>query len=91
MHAVVVSVNIDDRERATKHLRENVVPRVKEAPGFVAGWWVQVDDGTKGRGTVVFESEDAASKAASQIEAQAENAEGVTMESVKVGEVAAHA
>ena len=37
MHAVVVRVNIDDSEAATARLREEVVPRVSQAPGFVAG------------------------------------------------------
>ena len=65
MHAVLVSVTINDGEAATKYLRGEIVPRVKQAPGFVAGYWVRVENGDQGRGTIVFESEDAARAAAS--------------------------
>ena len=42
MHAVVVRVTIDDFERGRQFLTEQVVPRVKEAPGFAdyVGHWV---------------------------------------------------
>ena len=40
------------------HLREEVVPAISQAPGFVAGYWTGGDDG--GMSMVVFESEDAA-------------------------------
>jgi hypothetical protein len=89
MHAVVVSVTIDDFEEAVADLRERVVPQVKQAPGFVAGYWVSLDGHQRGRGVIAFESEDAARQAATMIEAAADT--GVTIESVEVGEVAAHA
>ena len=38
MHAVVVKVNVDDSEAAMARLRDEVVPRVSQAPGFVAGY-----------------------------------------------------
>ena len=85
MHAVIVSVTVNDGEAATANLRNEVVPRVKQAPGFVAGYWVRVGDGDKGRGTIVFESEDAARAVADQV-TQNPN-EGVTIDSVDVGEV----
>ena len=64
MHAVIVSVTINDGEEATNYLRSEVVPRVKQAPRFVAGYWVRIEGGGEGRGTIVFESEDAARAAA---------------------------
>jgi hypothetical protein len=85
MHAVIVSVTISDGEQAAMDLRNEIVPRVKQAPGFVAGYWVRVEDGDKGRGTIVFESEDAARAVAEQI-TQAPG-EAVTLDSVEVGEV----
>jgi hypothetical protein len=85
MHAVIVSVTISDGEKATTYLRNEVVPRVKQAPGFVAGYWVRIGEGDKGRGTIVFESEDAARGAAAQI-TQAPG-DAVTLDSVDVGEV----
>ena len=85
MHAVIVSVTITDGEEATTYLRDEIVPRVKQAPGFVAGYWVRIEDGDKGRGTIVFESEDAARAVAAQI--GQEPGDAVTLDSVDVGEV----
>ena len=85
MHAVIVGVTISDGEGATTHLRNEIVPRVKQAPGFVAGYWVRIEGGDKGRATIVFESEDAARAVAGQI-TQAPG-EAVTLDSVDVGEV----
>jgi hypothetical protein len=85
MHAVVVSVRIHDGEEATKYLRGEIVPRVKQAPGFVAGYWVRVENGDQGRGTIVFESEDAARAVAEQIQQNPGSA--VTLDDVAVGEV----
>ena len=90
MHAVVVNVSIGedaDPQAATTHLRENIVPAVSQAPGFVAGYWVRLQEGNQGRATIVFESEDAAQGATGQIQP----APGVTIESLDVGEVVAHA
>ena len=87
MHAVIVSVTINDEDVATNTLRNEIVPRVKQAPGFVAGYWVRVkkDGGTGGRGTIVLESEEAAKAVAEQVHQQP--GEEVTIESVDVGEV----
>ncbi len=85
MHAVIVSVTVHDGEQATTNLRDEIVPRVKQAPGFVAGYWVRIEAGDKGRGTIVFESEDAARAVAEQI--QQNPNEAVTLDSVDVGEV----
>ena len=74
---------------ADENLRSQVVPRVKQAPGFVAGYWVRIEGGDKGRATIVFESEDNARAAAEQVK-QAPG-ESVTLDSVDVGEVVEHA
>jgi hypothetical protein len=87
MHAVVVNVTINDPDAATAALRDQVVPQVKGAPGFVAGYWVGLDGG-RGTSVVVFESEDAARSAAAQAQAPGDF---VTFDSVEVGEVVAHA
>jgi hypothetical protein len=84
MHAVIVSVTIND-EKATTVLREEIVPRVKQAPGFVAGYWVRLEGADQGRSTIVFESEDAARAVAGQI--TQDPGEEVTLDSVDVGEV----
>jgi hypothetical protein len=89
MHAVVVKVTIKDAESAQRALEEQVVPRVKQAPGFVAGYWTRSDDGSNGRGMIVFESADAARAAAEQLRANVPDP--VTLESAEVREVVASA
>jgi hypothetical protein len=87
MHAIVTHVTINDAEAANKALDSEVVPRVKESPGFVAGYWVRVAE-NKGVSVVAFESEDAARQAAEQFQSPGDF---VTFDSVEVGEVVANA
>ena len=47
----MVSVTIDDAAAATTFLRNEIVPRVKQALGFVASYWVRLEGGDQGRGT----------------------------------------
>lgn len=89
MHAVVVSVTVDDGEAATKYLREEVVPPVSQAPGFVAGYWVRLEGGNGGRAMMVFESEDAAHAVSERVSPAPGGA--TTIDSVDVGEVVVHA
>ena len=92
MHAVVVRVNIGDPGTAEQGLREEVVPRVSKAPGFVAGYWTRSDDGTNGVSMLVFDSEEAARQSAEFLQGtDAIRPETVTLESVEVREVLANA
>jgi hypothetical protein len=91
MHAVVVKVSVTDGEPATKYLREEIVPRVSQAPGFVAGYWVRLEGGDEGNSVVVFESEEQARGAAEQIQSSVGDNPGVTLNDVSVGEVVANA
>jgi hypothetical protein len=86
MHAVVTRVTIQDPEKATTTLREEVVPGASQAPGFVAGYWVRLPDGT-GNSVIVFESEDAARAAKERIQPPPD----VTVDFMEVGEVVANA
>jgi heme-degrading monooxygenase HmoA len=88
MHAVVVRVTLSDDDSASlAELREQVVPRVSQAPGFVAGYWVRLEGEKQGTSVVVFDSEDNARSAGEQFQPP----EGVTLESLEVGEVVANA
>ena len=87
MHAVVVRVRITDEGAALAGLRDQVVPQVSRAPGFVAAYWTRKDD--TGLSMAVFESEDAARAASERIPGSVP--EGVTLEDVEVREVVAHA
>jgi hypothetical protein len=88
MHAVIVAVSIGDLEQAQRELRERVIPMVSQAPGFVSGFWMDAGEG-KGESVVIFESEDAANRMAEQVRSNPPSA--VTIESVDVREVVAHA
>ena len=87
MHAVVVTVTISDHEVAEIHLRENVVPGVSQAPGFVAGYWTRKDD--SGVAMVLFESEDAAQAMSERAPSMVPDV--VTLKDIEVREVVAHA
>jgi hypothetical protein len=89
VHAVVVNVTISDFEAGRKMLEEEVVPRVKQAPGFVAGYWTRSGDDS-GMSMLVFESEDAANGAAQFIQSQG-GSDAVTLDKVEVREVVASA
>jgi hypothetical protein len=91
MYAVVVRVSIGDRERAEQGLREQVIPRVRQAPGFVAGYWTRSESGNDGLSMILLESEDAARQAAERVRSDGGLAETVTLESVEVREVVEHA
>ena len=86
MHAVIVSVKLSDNPDPTV-LREQVVPRVSELPGFVAGYWTR--DGGTGRSMVVFESEENAQAASDMVPSMVP--EGTVIEGNTVAEVVAHA
>ena len=86
MHAVVVTVTVGNVEESRPELLEQVVPAVSQAPGFVAGYWLEPIDG-HGLSVVVFESEEAAKVAAERIQPPS----SVTLETVEVREVVASA
>lgn len=82
MHAHVVTVDITDSDAARKGLDE-LVPTVKAAPGFVAGYWIQLDEG-RGTSISVFETEEQARAVAPPVGG---GMGGVTVTGVQVGEV----
>ena len=87
MHAVIVNVTITDPEAAERVLREQIVPRVSQAPGFVTGHWTRKDN--SGMSMIIFDSEEAANGMSEQIASTVPDE--VTLESVEVREVVAHA
>jgi hypothetical protein len=86
MHAVVIHANVHDVEAGVTALQQQVVPRVSQMPGVVAGYWCLVGPG-KGVSMVVFESEEGAREGAQQIRPPGDF---VSFESVETGEVMAH-
>lgn len=86
MYALVVRVTLDDVDAAVRALREETIPRVKEAPGLVAGYWTRKDD--TGIAMIIFESEEAANGGLERL--QETPPTHVTVESAEVREVVEH-
>jgi hypothetical protein len=86
MHAVLVKVKLSENPDPTV-LREQVVPRVKELPGFVAGYWTRGDG--VGRSMVVFDSEENAQSASDLVPSMVPP--GTDVEGNEVCEVVANA
>jgi hypothetical protein len=87
MHAVVVRVNVGDPENSQEELRTQVVPRVSQSPGFIAGYWTLKDN--QGVSMTVYESEDAARQAADRVPQNLP--QSVELQDVEVREVVANA
>lgn len=87
MHAVLVRVSIDDVEASEAALKEQVVPRVSQQDGFIAGYWTRKDNG--GVSMTVWQSEEAAQAASEMV--RSFTLPGVSVDEVDVREVVAHA
>jgi hypothetical protein len=88
MHALIVKVSLHDADTAQRELREEVVPMVSGAPGFIAGYWVRLSD-EQGTAMLVFESEEAARNARGNVSRGERTA--ASIDEVLLGEVVAHA
>jgi hypothetical protein len=86
MHAVVVRSTLHDFEQASKVLREEGIPRVSRAPGFVGAQWVRLDEKT-GTSMLTFESEDAAKAAAEMLRTNPPGGSAITIDKIEIGEV----
>jgi hypothetical protein len=90
MHAALVNLTIDPDQApaAANALSRDLLPAIRSAPGFVAGYWLEPVDG-RGFSFVVFESEEQARRATPPVSDWA--APGVTIDDVDVRRVAATA
>lgn len=88
MHAIVFRITIHDREESDRLLREEFVPNLSQAPGFVAGYWVQSGE-NEGTSVIVFESEEAVQGVVEQ--GPPPQTDAFTLNSFETGEVVAHA
>ena len=86
MHEVVVRSTVHDVEQGRNFLREQVIPRLSQAPGFVGAQWVRLEGGT-GTGMMTFESEEQARAAVEQLQTNPPPESAVTINTVEVGEV----
>ena len=88
MHAIVFRITIHDREEADRLLREDFVPTMSQAPGFVAGYWVQRGE-NEGTSEIVFESEEAVQSVLEQ--GPPPQTDAFTLNTFETGKVVAHA
>jgi hypothetical protein len=90
MHAALVTLTIDPDQApaAAEALVNDILPMVRSAPGFVAGYWLEPADG-QGFSIVLFETEQQARHTAPPVSSWA--APGVTISGVEFRRVAAAA
>jgi hypothetical protein len=90
MHAVIVEVDASgaEREEALRRLREEIVPGIKQAPGFQSGTWLMLNQDAKGLGLVLFDTEENAQAAAGRFAVGESPQPGVVVERNEVREVA---
>jgi hypothetical protein len=88
MHAALVTLTIDpDQAPPAAHpLTRDILPAIRSAPGFVAGYWLEPVDG-RGFSFVVFDTEEQARRSAPPDWA----AHGVSIDEVDFRRVAASA
>jgi hypothetical protein len=88
VHANVVFVNVDasQADPARRGLHEEVIPRVRQTVGFVAGYWLEPIDGM-GISVTLWESEQAAREAAGHIQPASSPTTGVKLDRIETREV----
>ena len=89
MHAVFVQVDLTDADPTTaaEALRNEIVPRVSQLPGFQSGTWLAPTEDRKGNALIVFDSEENARAASERISVGSNPQPGVVVERSDVREV----
>jgi hypothetical protein len=94
MHAVVVTTAVDDSAIDPEFgtLQQQVIPAVRQLPGFVGGYWLRPTGGTS-QAIVVFETEENGRKAAESMNVKPGTslAPGTEITGVEFIEVIGHA
>jgi hypothetical protein len=90
VHAALVTLTIDPDQApaAASALVNDILPTLRSAPGFLAGYWLEPADG-QGFSIVLFETEEEARQATPPANSWA--APGVTVRGVEFRRVAATA
>jgi hypothetical protein len=90
VHAALVTLTIDPDQApaAARALVNHILPTVRSASGFVAGYWLEPANG-QGFSMVLFETEEQARDSAPPVSSWA--APGVTVDGVEIRRVAANA
>ena len=90
MHAALVRLTVDPDQApaAAEALTSDILPRVRSASGFIAGYWLEPEDG-RGFSVVLFEPEEQARGAAPPLSSW--TAPGIVITDVEFRRVAATA
>jgi hypothetical protein len=88
VHANVVFVTVDasQADPARRGLHKQVIPRISQTAGFVAGYWLEPLAG-EGISVTLWESEQAARKAAGLIQPPSSPTTGVKVDRIETREV----
>ncbi|HEY7145769.1 MAG TPA: antibiotic biosynthesis monooxygenase [Streptosporangiaceae bacterium] len=88
MYATRVSVHIEPghEDEARKGLTERVLPMVKQAPGFLAGYWF-APTGNQGSSVILWDTRQHAEAAASRLQPGSHPSPPVTVDTVDIREV----
>jgi hypothetical protein len=88
VHARVAhsAVDPDQYETARKVLETEILPRVRQIPGVVGGYWLEPVDG-KGLSIIVCESKEVAEMPVPNAQPGDSPAPGVTVERIEIREV----
>jgi len=88
MYARVAHARVDPAqlEAARTKLQTEILPRIRQLPDTVAGYWLEPIDG-KGLTIVLFESKEAAERPVPNAQPGDSPAPGVTVERVEIREV----
>jgi hypothetical protein len=88
MFAVVIRVELPEGgsvEQGREMLEKNVIPTVRQSPGFVAGYWLAPATGREGLSVLIYQDEQSARAVADTMKPPPP----VTLLGVEVREVAA--
>jgi hypothetical protein len=82
-----VSIGSGHDDEAVQQLHNEVLPRVKQAPGLVAGYWTKPDAG-HATAFIIFESEQAAN-VAREMAMNSPQPDWITFDSIEIREIVA--
>ena len=91
MHAIVHTMTITDSPANRARLVDEVVPRVRQLPGFVRGIWVSDPSAGTATALVVFDTQEAAEAVAATLRDPSHHHDDTVTTSVEVCELAAEA
>ena len=87
MWAMTVTVEVPTAEEQRERLEREVLPMVREVPGFRHGSWMLHESGRSGIGVIVFDDEAGARALAQGLQVGGPAGAGATVRSVDVYEV----